>query len=68
MRLDDLEPDHVQRAISVFCRHAWPPDEERTGQGAKMEPSNAPGPRVDLEPLMAAASRAEVLALFERLR
>ncbi len=66
MRLDDLEPDHVQRAISVFCQHAWPPEGERTGQGTKAEPSKAAGPRVDLEPLMAATTRADVLALFER--
>ena len=52
MQLDDLNPEHLRKALRLYCRHAFP--------------SEAVQPRVDLEVFETASDTQAALAAFER--
>ncbi|MEZ5976638.1 MAG: response regulator [Planctomycetota bacterium] len=53
MKFEDIEQDHVARAVRIYCRHAWPAGCD----GA---------PRIDVVPILEASSRDAALAHFDR--
>ena len=53
MRLDQLTPAHVRRAVEIYNRSAWPPDEEGK-------------PRISPESLEQAATLDELFEHFEK--
>jgi hypothetical protein len=59
MRLDDLCPALVRRAVGLYFEHAWPPAEGGAGVAA---------PRLSRDHLEGAATLGELFERFERAR